>query len=519
MPPEDSQRASCAWLDDQSSDNKLLVFAVALAFAAVVIFHLASAAAGYPFFRDQHLGAAIEYAKSGIDLMHPVIPGFNATGTGTPQEIPIWQALASIPLRVSAWWGWANVVSLVCFLPACWVAWRLGDYWLGARGGLWVLLAFILQHLVAYTAGVASVDGLALSLAALSLYAMVRFVDAGGWFFGLSAIVWGSLSATSKLPLFMMAGISAAGYAVWRADRRWGRIGGLTGIGMICSGLFFAWNAACDSVLRGALFPHVELSLGGNPAMMRWYFGDLAYRLNPANYIKGGWAALNVLFGSFALVGVCAAGIFSRVKRPALCMLAGGIFTVVVFTHLVLVHRHYYVLFSIPVALFVGGGLLLIEEQFQRRYRASRWFFVPLAAGCLGLATIQGLIGMEVVLNYDPYPRQMAAEIQNRVRPDERILIEGGGWGGQALMLAERDGLSVWAADLLARPDDIQKLKALGFTKLVMIRESPLLWALKKTNPGSAALKRESFSDETLRQLDSWPTLRQTDDILIKQIP
>lgn len=53
---------------------------------------------GYPIYRYQHLVAAIEYSTKGIDLLRPVIPGFNASGTGTPQDLLIWQAFASISM-------------------------------------------------------------------------------------------------------------------------------------------------------------------------------------------------------------------------------------------------------------------------------------------------------------------------------------------------------------------------------------------------------------------------------------
>ena len=75
--------------------------AVALVMLAVLwLYAIGWALNGYPIYRDQHMGAAIEYASNGIDLLRPIIVGFNATGTGTPQELPLWQAAASVGINL-----------------------------------------------------------------------------------------------------------------------------------------------------------------------------------------------------------------------------------------------------------------------------------------------------------------------------------------------------------------------------------------------------------------------------------
>src|SRR2546423_1400157 len=107
-------------------NNRLLAAIAVITFALITLFHLASAKAGYSHYRDLHLGTAIEYAKGKIDLLRPVIVGFNATGTPTPQELPIWQALAALMFRTfGAWFGWANLLSLVLFAAGLWPLQRL----------------------------------------------------------------------------------------------------------------------------------------------------------------------------------------------------------------------------------------------------------------------------------------------------------------------------------------------------------------------------------------------------------
>ena len=83
----------------------------------VVVYHLALAWHGQGQYRDQHLGTALHYAATQIDLKHTVIVGFNATDTPTVQELPVWQAVAGAVFKLAGthWLGWANVVSLGLF--------------------------------------------------------------------------------------------------------------------------------------------------------------------------------------------------------------------------------------------------------------------------------------------------------------------------------------------------------------------------------------------------------------------
>ena len=86
------------------------------------------------------------------------------------------------------------------------------------------------------------------------------------------------------------------------------------------------------------------------------------------------------------------------------------------------------------------------------------------------------------------------------------------------LLLSGRDGLSIFADSTVTDPKKVQDLQQRGYTKLVMLSESPLLWALKKTNPGSGALERETYRCNWAEALDQWPTEYQDEDLLIKRL-
>lgn len=63
--------------------SKAFATAALFLLAALWAYALGWALSGYPIYRDQHIGTAIEYAHNGIDLLRPVIVGFNANGSGS----------------------------------------------------------------------------------------------------------------------------------------------------------------------------------------------------------------------------------------------------------------------------------------------------------------------------------------------------------------------------------------------------------------------------------------------------
>ena len=116
---------------------------------------IGSASLGRPLFRASHLGPAIEYAHGSIDLLRPVIPGFNATGTPTALEIPLWQAAAALVFKAthSTWFGWANVASLLLFATGLWPFIQLARQYFGHRASGWATIFFLSQPIVVLAAG------------------------------------------------------------------------------------------------------------------------------------------------------------------------------------------------------------------------------------------------------------------------------------------------------------------------------------------------------------------------------
>jgi len=493
---------------------------VALVGALALFYPLMAALVGFPPYRDQHLGTALIYLEEGVSLLNTRIIGFNANQVPTILEFPWWQAGAAGGMRLTggAWVG-ANLFSLGIFALGIVPMYRMGKRLLGRDGAWWAVVAFLAQPVVFEFAGTASPDGMSL-VAALWAYDRIRaFALKGGLGRGLAAMVLGATAATLKMPFFMTAGLAAALEVLAGSKREvsaWIRLGMVAGFAGI---IFLSWTRYTDGWLQKALWPLVDLRVSHNPEMMSWYFGDWGYRLSPGVWLKGGWRVTNSLFGSFALAGVALLGWCRPENQGGRAWLAGGLITTAVFFHLVLHHSHYYLMFAPAAALGVaGGGVFLVERAFPGA-SAGRKLAGLVSLGLLMGALMQGLLGREIILQFDPYPRRIAQQVCEKTSPTDRLLIAGGGWGGDILFRSERKGLSIWNTRFLEEPANLQKARDLGFTRLVVVRESPLLTALQKTNPGNASYVAEPFAHYLSPVAEGFPVFYQDEQLMIREIP
>jgi hypothetical protein len=492
-------------------------------FLLISVFHLGSALAGYPYFRDIHLGTALEYANSRIDLLRPIIVGFNATDTPTAQELPLWQAAAGVVFKItgSRWYGWANLTSLLLFATCLWPLLRLAQEGLGFRGGWWAVIFFLAQPLIVLEAGQAGCDGFCLATAIWFMYFASLLIRTGYWRWWALAALSGCLAAVSKLPFFMAAGVGAFFLLLLTPERSksWHSWLCLATVGLVSGVVFVAWMKYTHHLLSLAVFPYVELRTGQNAEMVRFFFGDWLHRLSPSLWGRGGWRALNCTMGSFALVFLPLAGLFTRNSRLAKCWLLGCVVTVLVFTNLVLVHRHYYLMSCPAVAVLCAAGMFRLEQLLPAGLTGTRAFTAGTAV-VLALTVVQGLMGIKA-LTYDPYRKEIVGILRQHTAPADKLVVQGGGWGGYELFASERKGLSVQLPATLTelcQGESLRRLQSLGFNRLVMLSESRQLAAIQVANPGGH-YQRKKYPASVSAAVDAWPIRFQNEDIIIKEIP
>lgn len=483
--------------------------------AALWLYALGWAWIGHPIYRDQHMGAAIEYAAHEIDLLRPVIVGFNANGTATPQELPIWQAAAAIGLRAfGGWWGGATIVSLILitlFLPCFYF---IAKWETNSTFG-WLALAMLLaQPIVFQLAGGAQTDGLSLALFIGFVWAAERLRRQPDKFSWAACAAMASLLAVTKFPFLLTGSFASLLMLLWNREslKKWIL---LAAAGAVAAIVFIPWTMWCDVEIGRALFKYRPMTISENP---EWFFGSLAYRLEPANYIKAGWRALGCLWGSFVLAGLTLYGVWLRPRSLGMALLIGALATTLIFTKLILIHRHYYLMFAPAIALLNTYALGDLLRRFGSLTTARNLILSASLTALLFLSVIQGLENIEA-LTADSFMQNIGNVVRENTIPSEKLLIINGGWGGDLLIHAGRKGLSVDDTKLAENPQTRQQLRDLGYTKVVIVSQSPLLWALQAVNPGTSIPEKVHWSSFVSANAKSWPTVFQSDDVLIKKIP
>ncbi len=507
----------------------------AFLFALIVLFHIGNAIQGKSFYRALHLGTAVEYSRGSINLLEPVVVGFNATGTPTAQELPVWQAAVGLVFKLahSEWFGWANLVSLFFFATCLWPFFQMARHYLGERAAWWSLAFFLAQPLIIVWSGLASTDSFSLVVTIWFFFFADNMVRTGKLSWWLPTTLFASLSAVSKLPFFMDAGLGIAFILIGhnpRDVRRWVL---LASVGMVATGLFFAWTHYADSLSAQAVYPYQELRLSQNPNIVFWYFGDLRYRLNPGTWIKAGWRFLHATLGALPMVALLASALLRPGSRMPKLWLLAALPTILVFTPIILGDGHWhYFLMCCPAVALLCGTTLARWEIFWAQELPRPWLRLALAGLVLIFSAIDGVIAMKVSIQYDSFKRNLSVIIRENTRPEDKLVVfDPDDWGGEVLICSERKGLCVYSLEtppgvhtakglfeLLRNEADLQRLKSLGYNKLVLLSESPVRFAVEAVNPNSTKTRRY-YPDAISPTVDAWPVVYRSPDMLIKDIP
>lgn len=503
------------------STRQLLVLVFFL-YIGCVAFHLFFAIKGTPIYRDIHLGTALVYARTKINLLRPMIVGFNANNTPTPQELPVWQAAAGLAFKIlGPWFGWANVVSLVLFSTCLYPLYQVAKSFQGERAACWTLVLFMVQPLTFFEAGVGSTDGFSLVTVIWFVFFAVRLIEKPGFGWAVLTALAGALAAVSKLPFFLAGGLGVF-LLVLLHHRNSPRVWVWLGAAAIFAGVVFVgWTAYINSCYSRALYPFVDLRpTAAN--MKEWYYGNWSYRFGPGNWIKAGWRVVNSCFATPLSVGLClAALLFLRKVNVGRHWLAGAIVSTAIFTHLVFVHWHYYLMYAPAAALLCGAAAAEIENRFSVERPWQSCLALAILTAVLACTVAVGMGPMKLKIPTDPYLKNLAPIVQKYCPENDKVLMCGGyaGWGGDEFILSHRDGLSIWTTKPLEDPEMYRNLKRLGYTHLVAISEAPLQVAYRITTPIVSPAPRDTYAKSLTGITTNWPTLYQDADIVVKELP
>jgi len=501
-----------------NGDLKALALLLGL---GIVIFELWMATTDHDNSRDQHLGGAVAYAKGHIDLLRPMLLGFNANGSPTPLEVPIWQALTAVLMKCfGIWYGWGNVISLIFYFSAIAALFSLARRLGSARTAWWVVVFTLLQPLTIVAGGRAGGDSTALAFAMWFIYFSYRMMN-DGWQWWPAAILTGCLSATTKAPFFMTAGLTTF-FWLWLRHRSSVRAWlFLSSAGIVSFLACLAWNFHCHKVYAEAEFPMMDFD-PYHGSINHWYFGSLAYRLDPRNWLRGGWHMATLVFGNFSFIFLVMLAI--RLKRSAeawLFLLAAGC-TTLVFTPLILIHDHYFFILAPPLAWLCALSAAEFELEIWNRLRASTLGRTAVLLVVFTASLAETYKAMHFNIYFDSYQQTIGRIIEKNTAPTDKMVVWGWAVWGDPFLRANRDGLtggialdnSAWFND----PQKLQRLKQLGYNKIVLINPSPFIAALTSVNEKHGE-ELVDLHEHLPAVAKGWPVVYDSTQLLILAIP
>ncbi len=501
-----------------NKDNRDLIFLVVLLAIGLTVFELWMATTRHDNSRDQHLGTALVYAHGHIDLMRPVILGFNANGTPTPLEFPIWQAVVAVFMKAFGdWRGWGNITALIFFFSSLWALFELCRREHSARMGWWAVLFSLVQPLSFTSGGQASCDSTAWTFAMWFIYCAYRMMKEGKWRWWFLAAVMGSLSATTKAPYFMTAGLTTFFWLCLRyrtSIRAWAF---LASAGLVSMLAFVVWNYHCHKMYKEALFPFWDLNIGDG-SIRKWYFGGLADRLDIRRWMKLTWHLYNSVF--YGAGFIFAVSLWFRRALDGWVWLLAAVISTMVFPILIVEHRHYLFIYASAVAWLCAKAAVELEPGIWNALKAAT---VTRALVLLAVfaVTLPGLLMLIRTSSWDTYDQDVGEAIEQHTSPDEKIVVWGQSWG-YPFYRAHREGLSggyglsdnAWFND----PANVERLKQLGYKKVVLINPSPFMESVLKAQGGTVEEQKDLHKMLPTIAKD-WPVTFESPQVLIVQIP
>lgn len=438
----------------QAALTALALAAVALAAIAIRVPTLAQPLLEKHSFRQTWTAyTAVIYRDSGIDLLRPDLPVFGPPFTH-PQEFPLFQALASLVMRIGVADDAAmRVTALVCYLLTAFLVFGLVRHVAGPLAAFTTFTLFLFSPF-----------GLLWSRASLIEYlvtaAMVGYVWTGllyrerrSWALFWVALAAGCVAmlvkpsagvfATIPLGLAVVAG-DAPGLSGWLRARLDPRFVALFAWPLA---LAVGWTLAADGYLLGK-----ETAAFLAPSNLRGYYLDsLAARLDLDTWRNIFRTIASSLIGPlFVPLLVFGAVAVARVRYRAfwIGMALAALLPIAVIFGGFRAHDYYVAEVSWSFVAFAGLGAAWLRERVSGRVGGA----LLLTGAALGMVVMWTLTadywGLAYREKYDtelvlPRARELAA----LMRPDDLVVMVGRGFNPDVLYYARRRGLLLMFPD------------------------------------------------------------------------
>lgn len=390
--------------------------------------------------------AALIFAESGIDLLHPKVPVLGPP-FDLPFEFPLYQAAASIPMMAGVPPDLAlRVVGLGTYLFTAYLLFGLIRRIGGVSVATATLAFFLFSPFGIVWSRTSMIEFTATSGALVMLWAGIVWRERGGtglWGIALiGALVTMLVKPTTGvlyiLPLLAYrTPVEGSGFIAWIRSRLSPGIAILV-IAPALVGLIWIHYADTIKAASPLTAPYTS------DALFLWNFGTVGQRLHLANWFaiarRIGGALLGVTFAPL-LVAALIPIARSRHRSFWVAMAMAGIAPIVVFFNLYRVHDYYLAAISPIVAAFLGIGAVWVVERVR-----NRWALALLAAGAI--AVTAAMMQDYVRPIYQPVSDEsgvlpMSAELARLSLPGDLVLVLGRDWSPSVHYYARRTGLAM----------------------------------------------------------------------------
>lgn len=431
--------------------------------------------------------ASLEYARHGIDLLHPVVCWLGGHRI-LIFEFPLPEAMSALLQRTfGGGVVWDRVVDLAFYVVATVYLHAFVRLAAGARTAWIATLAWLAFPLGQFYSRAAHVDFAATAGAHALLYHGARTVRGGGWKHAAGAALAGVLAALIKAPYLIpllgplaLVALSATAPAA---------VGGLAAALAITAVAFKLWRRHVDATNAQApdwfFLPGYYKEV--NP--LWWYFGDWHQRFDRYAWWKIVHRLLTEVFtppGVLLLFAAPLAAVRATMLRfglraITLAWCAGTLVYLLVFFPLNVIHNYYQIPFLAPAALLLALGF---EAMWTRMRPAAVILFV--------LFLTMALIAPRKLSYYqvDWLRVEAGQEIDRRLPKGDLVIAcdHASEYSDPRLLQrADRDGWSVAIPDLT--PTLVAKLVAAGAKHVAIV-----------TDPEHPALRAPDFLAAALTQ-------------------
>lgn len=430
----------------------------------------------HSFRQAQTAFVARNFAGSGIDIMHPIVPVFGMRSV-LPFEMPWYQAVASLGIRFGLGEPMAmRLTALVCTLFTAYLIQALVTRLVDCQSGTVALCLYLFSPLTIVWGRTAMIESFTTAFTLAWIYLVLfprgrRPIERNLWLVaGVTAgvIAWTSKSTTAGPWSLMLLP------AFWQSTRlrQWRRLGELGVSAAIPAAAGLLWTRWADATKAS----NELTSWLTSKALRGFIYGSAGARLDSHKWLTIVRRVDSLILGRWGqqlLVGVAFVWLYATRRRGvALSLIGVPLIAVGTFFNLYVVHDYYLVAIAPAIWMLEGIGVvglvrvLGIDRPIRpvmaaRRAQSLRSQLLASEPKTLPLAVITATVVCATFLGgayyargaFDRHPSgpEGVADLVAWSTSEEGVVVSGHDWNPDLLFAAHRDGVMLRPPDVTSR--------------------------------------------------------------------